>query len=175
MRQIFIDGTGYYETMAMRTFDLPRENCEDKALDPTGTFSPRAMMKTGVLAFNGKPLLARILGERGKGGETVGRAANRIKPRITKTKRRSWRLMAKITLENGMVIEGTIEEFREMGVQFPIGAIIMSFYHISIPNIDDLKPQINEKFADILYNGSAEIDEDPADYYVKAPKGVRLA
>ena len=28
--------------------------------------------------------------------------------------------MAKITLENGMVIEGTIEEFREMGVQFPI-------------------------------------------------------
>ncbi|WP_273717082.1 hypothetical protein [Alkalihalobacillus pseudalcaliphilus] len=51
----------------------------------------------------------------------------------------------------------------------------MSFYHISIPNIDDLKPQINEKFADILYNGSAEIDEDPADYYVKAPKGVRLA
>ena len=48
MRQIFIDGTGYYETMAMRTFDLPRENCEDKALDPTGTFSPRAMMKTIV-------------------------------------------------------------------------------------------------------------------------------
>jgi hypothetical protein len=28
--------------------------------------------------------------------------------------------MAKITLENGMVIEGTIEEFRQMGVKFPI-------------------------------------------------------
>ncbi|MED2969425.1 DNA polymerase [Bacillus subtilis] len=50
MRQIFIDNMGYYETMAMKTFNLPREYCEDKVLDPTGTFSPRALMKTGVLA-----------------------------------------------------------------------------------------------------------------------------
>jgi hypothetical protein len=28
--------------------------------------------------------------------------------------------MAKITLENGMVIEGTIEEFKQMGVKFPV-------------------------------------------------------
>jgi len=28
--------------------------------------------------------------------------------------------MAKITLENGMVIEGTIGEFKEMGVKFPV-------------------------------------------------------
>jgi transcription elongation factor len=28
--------------------------------------------------------------------------------------------MAKITLENGMVIEGTIEELKQMGVEFPV-------------------------------------------------------
>jgi len=52
MRQIFIDNTGYYETMAMMTFGLPREYCVDKAYDPTGTFKPRAMMKTGALAVS---------------------------------------------------------------------------------------------------------------------------
>jgi DNA polymerase I len=52
MRQIFIDGVDLYTTMAMRTFGLPEENCVDKAYDPTGTFQPRKMMKTGVLAVS---------------------------------------------------------------------------------------------------------------------------
>lgn len=52
MRQIFIDDSGYYETMAMMTFNLPREYCVDKAYDPTGKFKPRSMMKTGVLAVS---------------------------------------------------------------------------------------------------------------------------
>ncbi|WP_309241927.1 DNA polymerase [Brevibacillus daliensis] len=52
MRQIFIDDTGYYETMAEMTFRLPREYCVDGADDPTGTFKPRSMMKTGVLAVS---------------------------------------------------------------------------------------------------------------------------
>lgn len=52
MRQIFVDDSGYYETMAMMTFGLPREYCVDKAYDPTHTFQPRKMMKTGVLAVS---------------------------------------------------------------------------------------------------------------------------
>jgi DNA polymerase-1 len=52
MRQIFVDGVDLYTTMAMMTFDLPQEYCVDKAYDPTGTFKPRAMMKTGQLAVS---------------------------------------------------------------------------------------------------------------------------
>lgn len=50
MRQIFIDGVDLYTTMAMMTFGLAEEYCADKAFDPTGTFQPRSLMKTGVLA-----------------------------------------------------------------------------------------------------------------------------
>jgi DNA polymerase I len=52
MRQIFVDGVDLYSTMAMMTFNLSAEYCTDKAYDPTGTFKPRAMMKTGVLAVS---------------------------------------------------------------------------------------------------------------------------
>jgi DNA polymerase-1 len=51
MRQIYLDGVDLYTTMAMQTFNLPYESCVDKAMDPTGTFSPRLLMKTGVLAY----------------------------------------------------------------------------------------------------------------------------
>ncbi|WP_268402102.1 DNA polymerase A family protein [Bacillus inaquosorum] len=50
MRQIFIDGVDLYTTMAQKVFGLAEEYCTDKAYDPTGTFQPRGMMKTGVLA-----------------------------------------------------------------------------------------------------------------------------
>lgn len=50
MRQIFVEGVDLYTTMAMMTFDLPQEYCVDKAYDPTHTFQPRKMMKTGQLA-----------------------------------------------------------------------------------------------------------------------------
>ena len=50
LRQIFLDGVDLYSTMAERTFGLAPEYCVDKAYDPTGTFKPRGMMKTGVLA-----------------------------------------------------------------------------------------------------------------------------
>lgn len=52
MRQIFVDGVDLYTTMAMMTFNLPKETCVDKAYDPTGTFQPRKMMKTGQLAVS---------------------------------------------------------------------------------------------------------------------------
>lgn len=52
MRQIFVDGTDLYTSMAMMTFGLAEEYCVDKAYDPTGTFKPRAMMKTGQLAVS---------------------------------------------------------------------------------------------------------------------------
>lgn len=52
MRQIFVDGTDLYTTMAMMTFGLAEEYCVDKAYDPTGTFKPRSLMKTGVLAVS---------------------------------------------------------------------------------------------------------------------------
>lgn len=52
MRQIFVDGTDLYTTMAMMTFDIAEEFCVDKAYDPTGTFKPRSLMKTGVLAVS---------------------------------------------------------------------------------------------------------------------------
>jgi DNA polymerase-1 len=52
MRQIFVDGTDLYTTMAMMTFDIAEEYCVDKAYDPTGTFKPRSLMKTGVLAVS---------------------------------------------------------------------------------------------------------------------------
>jgi len=52
MRQIFVDGTDLYTSMAMMTFGLDEEYCVDKAYDPTGTFKPRAMMKTGQLAVS---------------------------------------------------------------------------------------------------------------------------
>ncbi|MGG4453181.1 DNA polymerase [Brevibacillus porteri] len=52
MRQIFIDNSGYYETMAEMTFGLPREYCVDGAYDPTNSFRPRDMMKTGSLAVS---------------------------------------------------------------------------------------------------------------------------
>lgn len=52
MRQIFIDGVDLYTTMAMMTFGLAEEYCVDKAHDPTGTFKPRTMMKTGQLAVS---------------------------------------------------------------------------------------------------------------------------
>jgi DNA polymerase I len=50
MRQIFVDGVDLYTTMAMMTFNLAEEYCVDKAYDPTGSFQPRKLMKTGVLA-----------------------------------------------------------------------------------------------------------------------------
>lgn len=50
MRQIFIDGVDLYTTMAMKTFKLTEEFCVDKAYDPTSTYQPRKLMKTGVLA-----------------------------------------------------------------------------------------------------------------------------
>jgi DNA polymerase-1 len=50
MRQIFVDGVDLYTTQAKMTFGLAEEFCVDKAYDPTGTFKPRSMMKTGVLA-----------------------------------------------------------------------------------------------------------------------------
>jgi len=52
MRQIFVDGVDLYTTMAMMTFGLEEEYCVDKAYDPTGTFQPRKMMKTGQLAVS---------------------------------------------------------------------------------------------------------------------------
>ncbi|GIQ63663.1 hypothetical protein PACILC2_22310 [Paenibacillus cisolokensis] len=52
LRQIFLDRVDLYTTMAMRTFGLAEEYCVDKAHDPTGTFQPRKMMKTGVLAVS---------------------------------------------------------------------------------------------------------------------------
>lgn len=52
LRQIFVDGVDLYTTMAMMTFNLAEEYCVDKAYDPTGTFQPRKMMKTGVLAVS---------------------------------------------------------------------------------------------------------------------------
>ncbi|MEW9697989.1 DNA polymerase [Paenibacillus sp. SI8] len=52
LRQIFLDGVDLYTTMAMMTFGLAEEHCVDKAYDPTGTFKPRSMMKTGVLAVS---------------------------------------------------------------------------------------------------------------------------
>jgi DNA polymerase I len=52
MRQIFLDGVDLYTTMAMMTFGLEKEHCVDRAYDPTGTFQPRKLMKTGVLAVS---------------------------------------------------------------------------------------------------------------------------
>lgn|GEM_PF-3543783 len=52
MRQIFVDGVDLYTTMAMMTFGLAEEYCVDKAYDPTHTFQPRKMMKTGQLAVS---------------------------------------------------------------------------------------------------------------------------
>lgn len=52
LRQIFVNGVDLYTTMAIMTFGLAEEYCRDKAYDPTGTFKPRAMMKTGVLAVS---------------------------------------------------------------------------------------------------------------------------
>lgn len=51
MKRIYDDGVDLYTTMAMSTFNLPYEMCVDKAHDPTGTFQPRSLMKTGVLAY----------------------------------------------------------------------------------------------------------------------------
>ncbi len=50
LRSIFTAGRDLYTTMAMMVFNLEEKYCVDKAYDPTGTFQPRAMMKTGVLA-----------------------------------------------------------------------------------------------------------------------------
>jgi DNA polymerase I len=52
MRQIFVDGTDLYTTMAMKVFGLEEKFCVDKAYDPTGKFQPRKMMKQGVLAVS---------------------------------------------------------------------------------------------------------------------------
>lgn len=52
LRQIFVDNRDLYTTMAMMVFGLDEKYCVDKAYDPTGTFKPRAMMKTGVLAVS---------------------------------------------------------------------------------------------------------------------------
>lgn len=52
MRQIFVDGVDLYTTMAMMTFNLAEECCVDKAYDPTNSFQPRKLMKTGVLAVS---------------------------------------------------------------------------------------------------------------------------
>jgi len=65
MRQIFVDEVDLYTTMAQMVFGLAEEYCLDKAYDPTGTFQPRKMMKTGVLAksYGQKPqAFARKMG-----------------------------------------------------------------------------------------------------------------
>lgn len=57
LRRIFLDRVDLYTTMAVRTFGLDEKYCVDKAYDPTGTFKPRSLMKTGVLAksYDQKP------------------------------------------------------------------------------------------------------------------------
>ena len=50
LRQIFLDKKDLYTTMAMLVFGLEEKYCVDKSYDPTGSFSPRKLMKQGVLA-----------------------------------------------------------------------------------------------------------------------------
>lgn len=50
MKRLYDGGADLYTTMAMQTFGLEREYCVDKSYDPTGTFQPRKVMKTGLLA-----------------------------------------------------------------------------------------------------------------------------
>ncbi|MDT2278134.1 hypothetical protein [Paenibacillus larvae] len=52
MRQIFMDGVDLYTTGAMQTFGLEEKYCLDEAYDPTRTFRPRKLMKTGQLAVS---------------------------------------------------------------------------------------------------------------------------
>ncbi|MCY9512342.1 DNA polymerase [Paenibacillus larvae] len=52
MRQIFVDGVDLYTTGAVQTFGLEEKYCLDEAYDPTGTFEPRKLMKTGQLAVS---------------------------------------------------------------------------------------------------------------------------
>ncbi|MCU6709311.1 DNA polymerase [Paenibacillus sp. J5C_2022] len=57
LRQIFLSRLDLYTTMAVQTFGIDEKYCVDKAYDPTGTFKPRGLMKTGVLAksYDQKP------------------------------------------------------------------------------------------------------------------------
>lgn len=49
-RQIFVEERDLYVEAAISSFGYPREYCVDGAYDPTGTFKPRSLAKTGVLA-----------------------------------------------------------------------------------------------------------------------------
>lgn len=51
MQELYKRGVDLYTTMAMKTFGFAEEYCVDKAYDPTHTYQPRKLMKTGVLAF----------------------------------------------------------------------------------------------------------------------------
>lgn len=51
MRDLYIRGVDLYTTMATQVFGLAEEYCVDGAYDPTHSFKPRSVMKTGVLAF----------------------------------------------------------------------------------------------------------------------------
>jgi DNA polymerase-1 len=51
MKRIYDAGVDLYSTMAQETFKLSPEYCVDGAYDPTHTYQPRKLMKTGVLAY----------------------------------------------------------------------------------------------------------------------------
>lgn len=51
MRDLYIAGVDLYTTMAQKVFNLPHECCVDGAYDPTHSYKPRSVMKTGVLAY----------------------------------------------------------------------------------------------------------------------------
>src|SRR5690625_7001551 len=50
MRQIFGNGDDIYTTMAQRIFGFDKKYIENDAYDPSGTFKPRDVIKTGILA-----------------------------------------------------------------------------------------------------------------------------
>jgi len=50
LRKPYLEGYDLYATLAARTFKIDIEYCVDGAVDPTGKFEPRKMMKTGLLA-----------------------------------------------------------------------------------------------------------------------------
>lgn len=53
MQDMYLAGVDLYTTMAMKTFDLPYEQCVDGAYADIGygLFSPRKLMKQGVLSY----------------------------------------------------------------------------------------------------------------------------
>lgn len=51
MRDTYLAGKDIYTGNAMDVFGLEEKYCVDGALDPTGTFEPRKLMKQGVLSY----------------------------------------------------------------------------------------------------------------------------